>query len=1741
MANRVSRKKPAAPAAVQNRAAKPGGAGRRERRQRRVDEPPDVASPAAAGPTGAALEAHVGAQYLVPLLTSGEARGLPGVVVSRVQFQRSALGHPMDDVIVTGHDALGRPATLEIQAKRTVTFTAGDRVFADVVALAGRAARKPEFAGRYELAIAIARTSTRIEQHVQETLRWAREHLRPAEFFSRLNQPGGAHQAMRDFTEAFRTHLRAAGGECGDEDVWRLLARFQVLAFDLEQPGSLSSLLARERCAMLLAPSDAGRAATLWDALGQIALQTDAVGGDLDKDSLRRRLVDERGFRLGGERSLHRPRERLAEMTDHTLAAIETTVHGVRIDRTDRITAVEAALESSRYLEIRGAGGVGKSGVLKQLALRMSQQARVIVVAPNRVRGGGWGELAEQLGCDATAREFLTDLAADGSAMLFIDGLDRFDDRREQATVSDLIRTAALVPGFRVVATARPDFDSDARRWLPGEALRDLGEAPALMIDELSDVEVAQLSGADEALAALFRRDHPARHLVRNLYRLDRLSRARDPLDRVPFSEAEMALQWWRSGDAAHADGRHERRLLLRALALHALTSSTPLDSSAFAGTTIAALVHSGSLRESGDRLELAHDVLRDWALGCLLFEHPEHLDSLALDAPAPTRLGRAVEIAARLHLERSDDATAWQALLNRVTSVGSHGSWRRTVLLAPARTEVAGDVLTRCLPALADNHAALLIELVRTALIVDSQSGVRRWAALGVDTAKFPRDFIIPAGPAWRHLVEWSLAQGNALPHDAVPQVVDLYGRWCMACLGLDDLSPQLVARMHAWLVVVENRNHPPTRNYREWREAQDAPGLSMSGPQEEELRGTFLSWCRLQPGLAQAYLRSVAAHPNRHTIFRPLISLIGTAASAAPRELADLFLSALPEGDVEDRDRVRDLFAHWDLDYFPASPARKPFLDLLDAHPEEGLRLVRGVLAHAVKRRARGQQVGDNRIVIPFSTGTRAFHWIRSYTWSRDHDSHIVASALMALEAWAHRRVERGEPIERVIADVLGPDGSPLAVVLVAIDVLISHWPESRAALWPFAASARLLALDRQRYAQDHLDRQSRPLWVRPEPVGGATLDSLRGRGSRLNPLDAVVGEYGQHGPDDVRLAMRNALLAEVRQLGDPDEDSDLTDPRFAAMSALNLLDPANYSTIAGEDGTPVVVYTPPRDEAELRRRRHADVTRNTVQTALYVQLAQAIRERTCDREVLSRGIAWATGSDGDALADLNADDVARTRLIVAALVLRDGSEEDKLAHRAWALALLLESATSTEPEEPFRQFPFNTASIAATGLLVAQREGVDQVLRPLLELAARRDAGMAAVLDSHLKRDPNLDSRLVHSLVRLGLTSTIVALAQPSEDGPIETYRERLDASEQARRESEARRLGNAVGAELAWLGGHRDEPVWPVLPQPLAPRPRSVIRLGGESPPPRRRRAIKRSFVLDQAAASQWISLASALWAATAPDTLRGLLRHCWAWTADANGMGCEPDEEPAESVHNWNDAYFKAAVHLAVSVPAYTQEVLLDPVIQLPEARFFDAIAAVIHGLDLLWLQAHRVEDAQALSIRQALAQRFLLTRGWKWHEHDLSHGAEMHLADALAALFAGHVVPGQGPRCYVPPEEAHRLHMLVPLLADIAQRGAASTYVAIAFMEAMTVRPVPSHLPLMSRVVSAWHAVHAESADFWVDHRVGQRVCEWIDGAAFDAKALKAGANHASTVAMVDLLLRCGIHGAVELDDRLKG
>src|ERR1700746_1119631 len=130
-------------------------------------------SPAASGPAGSLFEGQVGAFFLLSLLVRTEPRGLPGTIIDRVEFQRAPEGHPLDDVIIHAHNAQGKPGVLEIQVKKGITFAPGDPMFRSVIGQIVQASRKPEFlTGRYELAVAISKTSHKIDGAYQDALTW---------------------------------------------------------------------------------------------------------------------------------------------------------------------------------------------------------------------------------------------------------------------------------------------------------------------------------------------------------------------------------------------------------------------------------------------------------------------------------------------------------------------------------------------------------------------------------------------------------------------------------------------------------------------------------------------------------------------------------------------------------------------------------------------------------------------------------------------------------------------------------------------------------------------------------------------------------------------------------------------------------------------------------------------------------------------------------------------------------------------------------------------------------------------------------------------------------------------------------------------------------------------------------------------------------------------------------------------------------------------------------------------------------------------------------------------------------------------------------------------------------------------------------------------------------------------------------------------------------------------------------
>jgi hypothetical protein len=89
-----------------------------------------------------------------------------------------------------------------------------------------------------------------------------------------------------------------------------------------------------------------------------------------------------------------------------------------------------------------------------------------------------------------------------------------------------------------------------------------------------------------------------------------------------------------------------------------------------------------------------------------------------------------------------------------------------------------------------------------------------------------------------------------------------------------------------------------------------------------------------------------------------------------------------------------------------------------------------------------------------------------------------------------------------------------APAAYLLVAVDLLLSHWPCSHTAGVPFVACPELLCLDRQRVIADNMKIPD--IFglneITREPSGPASIESLKQRPSRRLMLDQLLDLYAR-----------------------------------------------------------------------------------------------------------------------------------------------------------------------------------------------------------------------------------------------------------------------------------------------------------------------------------------------------------------------------------------------------------------------------------------------------------------------------------------------------------------------------------------------------------------------------------------------------------------------------------------------------
>ncbi|RVO96489.1 hypothetical protein [Sinorhizobium meliloti] len=1677
-------------------------------------------APAARGGAGTYIEGELGAYYMLAMLAGNEARGTPGGTIKRIQFQAADSGYALDDLVLHCSSSDG-PLVLEIQSKRTITFAGKDSVFLAVCQQIAETVGHPDISeDRHLLAVATQRTSAKISGPYQDVLEWARAVATSADFFARLSATGIASEAMRDFVTTFRANVVANGVADDDQAIWKLLRRFRILEFDFEsgapQARDHALLVARH----VLSAQDQHRTEALWGNLIEIAIAQGKAGGSLDRAQLQA-ILTRLHYSLSGDRNLAPARAKLAEASTHALADIGRDVGGVHLPRQVVVDAIDEAMDGHRLIHLRGNAGVGKSSVFRTIAERVISVSSAFVLDPVRTPAGGWSELALRLGISVTAREFLTDLASSGATVVFIDSLDMFDDPARRSTVNDLLREIAQIPGVAVLTTARLDYGRDGDDWLANDALASLGTPKIIEVGDLSDDEVQALQEQAPQLKALLKSTHPAASISRNLYRLSRLLKVGDPSS--IRTEADLALDWWRTADGAPRREISSAQRLLSDLVDVALGGGDELQ---LREDTAAreAMLRSLTLRQTRrDHLAFYHDVLRDWAVGLRIDEEPELLDAVNKNSPIPASLARGVEMAGRIALERGDPAK-WQALLDRLTGQGIHSSWRRHALLAMVRSEIAAPLLVSNAQLLLRQGGMLLGQLCTAVVAVDT---VQLTTLTNASEARAgaPSSLRAAITPAGSHVLRWCEVHADNVPLQALERVI----RLGMAQLPLyfwGMSSPKGIAEMFFdWLLRLDG---PEDGKIIHVDKDVAAPDQSERRRIVEQLRSLCFLMASYAPASAAAYLSSIDATRDRGKMKDTRLHS-KVLATAAPQALADLTAKSLiiPTGSQR-RHSARDkAFEYSDSDYLPPSPAQPPFLDLLNASPPIGLNLIRSLVAHAVEFR---EPDNDDGFTIEFAEGERFFPCADAYLWSRDlANDYCVASALMALEAWGQKRLDDGEDVQAVLADVLGPDGTSAAFLLTAVDLILSHLPRTMSQAVPFLSSPELLAEDRGRAGREAMGSAT----IGVEPDGPVRLEDLRKRPSRGVCLEQILPFFlGQTAEVDT---LRAAIAAAKLRLGDYDSHANFGDPAFMAAHAANLLDHSNY--IETDDG--LQFRFPEKEGAHLERLQKQNAG-HAAEVTIGARVSLAMDKPEWASAELAREAAEFAGRqlpDPEEADFLKAG--ATSLASIAVLVSRDGHDALVEEFEDWVRAVATEIlGWPADRIGALRDtISHNRPALAITAILhLWLRKGLVADRNLLLELAARDDRGGAPAFAAALSKIVEKDARLVKAALRIAFQFSRYT-HNKWEQTPAE--------AESAQLVRDGRRA-DAVAAEIAWLEGGA-EPEWPAF-VPERPSVRRPFRIG------RRVHNVEKPDVnieemeeaedfpefSDSQMAAAWLSAVRAHPHSDIESWLPAVVENYAQWTANANGLGLDADADLDQPPSEWNQQYYTLVARLMMEGSISSFEGAMSRLVGLPDTSFARTAGIVLFASDVWYFNSSDHSAERPIMVREQIGQRLADCEFWQRERRRGDLSISFESGPLLANFFMNSYNPMGRTTSYLVPSIFDRIDALLDVLSRYVG-GGPTAILAHFTMNTMSVRPRARHLEFVLAATEVWLERCPGDAGVWLELGLGRRLVHWVDVAAQEDGSILAP-THQHRIRMdriIGKFIELGVAEAHDFEQRI--
>lgn len=827
--------------------------------------------------SGHTFEDVVAANYLTSLLAEGAAAGIPDRIVCRVALQQHCFREPMDDLIVDFRSTEGEEARLSLQIKHSIVISSAlsNVDFREVIYDSWDTLTKTEFRdGVDRFGGAVGHVAKDKARALRTLCEMARGSLDIAHFESRFSDKGSASAAVRAVCHDISVLLQERlGTVLSFATLQRFLAHFVLIQFDYLHEGASDPPAAINALSVILADGHSNQAPQLWYRLCSLAREAGATADQYDRPRLVQKVAPL--FRLRGANSLHADLAKLTGVSRDSVVDIENDVGGTRLQRAAVNATFDAALRTSRFIQIRGLPGSGKSALLRRRVEAALETGPVLFLKFDRLEGRSWRSFANAIGLSsANLIDLLIELEVTGSNTLFVDGIDRLE-KPHRLIILDIIQAilgSPLLSQWRIAVSLRDTGIEPLRTWLPPDVFK-LGLA-AVDVKELDDEESEILATAEPHLRPLLFGSAPVQEIVRRPFFAKILSRnfagGNSDTDFKPRSEVDLIANWWARG-GYDCDGQtviRRQRALMELAGYRARNLSAPVSVSQLSPLSfdlIHDLTFDGILQhaQKGHAVRFSHDIFFEWAyFHCLLSKGVDWPDEVRA-AGEPSGVARAVELLSQSEFSQGQ---MWVPTLQRLLASDMRPQWGRAWLLGPLMEAGFVDA-QRVFIGAVQAHDWQLLRKALTWLQAEKTvpnpqfldhlpEGVviSRDARLHIaDLLAWPSDFAV-----WARALSFVIEHLSSLPVTVVPDVIALFEVWQNARADEPNhISEALLGECDTWLRDIEV-GHGGRRSTR----AEAIPWTSLPDTLtdlEQTFRRLILRAAKANPERVATYLHRV------------------------------------------------------------------------------------------------------------------------------------------------------------------------------------------------------------------------------------------------------------------------------------------------------------------------------------------------------------------------------------------------------------------------------------------------------------------------------------------------------------------------------------------------------------------------------------------------------------------------------------------------------------------------------------------------------------------------------------------------------------------------------------------------------------------------------------------------------------------------------------------------------------------